>query len=106
MYRKDLPNKLGDRILSLTRFLVMYIQGRYIQSPRYVSCSYYLKGKSGENLNFRVGRVSGAESNGVGPTCLRQSVLEIFPFEKLSFGGLCHDVMRPRHTLRNVIACS
>ena len=40
-----------------------------------------------KNLNFRVGRVSGAESNGVGPTCLRQSVLEIFPFEKLSFGG-------------------
>ena len=46
-----------------------------------------LKGSPVKNLNFSVGRVSGAESNGVGPTCLRQSVLEIFPFEKLSFGG-------------------
>ena len=34
-----------------------------------------------KKLKFRVRRVWGVESAGVGPMCLRQRVLEIFPFE-------------------------
>ena len=61
---------------------------RFLYNDFYFNDRFLLvegRGSPVKNLNFTVGRVSAAESDGGGPT--RQSVLEIFPFEKLSFVG-------------------